>query len=104
MSRFSRSILGGLLFTCWMMCFVFPVSLFMAYQDHTPLGTMLVQQVVDFFALWFVFSCLASVVTGMFDDMNKRGRDEAEARKKRESEEENAGKLQNKKSDKNDQK
>jgi hypothetical protein len=75
MSNFSRSALGGLLFAAWMMCFVFPVGLFMAVSDHTPIADFLVQQVVNFFVLWFICGAIANVVNGMFDDMNKRGRD-----------------------------
>jgi hypothetical protein len=72
MSKLSRSVFGGLLFAFWLMCFVFPVSLIMSFSDHTPIGAFLVQQVIDFFFLWFVCGAVAHGVNGMFDDLNKR--------------------------------
>jgi hypothetical protein len=71
MSNFSRSALGGLLFACWLMCFVFPISLVMSFSDHTPIGTFLGQQVVNFFFLWFICGAIAHGINGMFDDLNK---------------------------------
>ncbi|MBU6455501.1 MAG: hypothetical protein KGS72_27260, partial [Cyanobacteria bacterium REEB67] len=68
MSKFSRSALGGLLFAIWLMCFAFPVGLLMALSDHTPIADFLVQQVVNFFVLWFICGAIANVINGMFDD------------------------------------
>ena len=42
MSKLSKSIMGGLLFSFWLMCFVFPISLIMSFSDHTPIGAFLV--------------------------------------------------------------
>jgi hypothetical protein len=74
MSKLAKSIWGGLLFAGWLMCFVFPVNLIMTFSDHTPIGTFLVQQVVDFFFLWAICGVIAHGVIGLFDDVNKRGR------------------------------
>ena len=73
MSKLSKSIMGGLLFSFWLMCFVFPISLIMSFSDHTPIGAFLVQQVIDFVRLRMR---RAHGVIGMFDEANKPRRDD----------------------------
>jgi len=80
MSKFSRAAMGGLLFACWFMCFVFPFALFTQFTDHTSIGDFLGQMVVDFFVLWFICGAVAHSVIGMFDDMNKRRPDDKDPR------------------------
>ena len=74
MSKFSRATMGGLLFSLWLMCFVFPFALFTSFTDHTPVGEFLGQMLMDFLVLWFICGVVAHGVIGMFDDLNNRGR------------------------------
>ncbi|MBS2007093.1 MAG: hypothetical protein JST01_08630 [Cyanobacteria bacterium SZAS TMP-1] len=92
MSKFSRAAMGGLLFAFWLMCFVFPISLIMSFGDHTPIGTFLGQMIVDFFVLWFICGVIAHGVIDMFDDMNKRRRDDDRPSDKKDDQDRNDNK------------
>jgi hypothetical protein len=83
MSKLVKAVLGGLLFTCYLMCFVFAWNLIGAFQDHTPMGEFLMQQVLDFFVFWLFCSIVAHGVIGMFDDLNKPRSDDRDGRDSR---------------------
>ncbi|MBP6744887.1 hypothetical protein KA344_06605 [bacterium] len=55
MNNFGKNAMGALLGTFYLMCFAFPVGLFLdVFRDKMPIGQFLGNQIVIFFVVWFV--------------------------------------------------
>ncbi len=77
MNNFGKNAMGALLGTFYLMCFAFPVGLFLdVFRDKMPIGQFLGNQIVIFLVVWFFGYFIVKGWREMFADMNKPRQDD----------------------------
>ena len=77
MNNFGKNAMGALLGTFYLMCFAFPVGLFLdVFRDKMPIGQFLGNQIVIFLVVWFFGYFIVKGWREMFAEMNKPRQDD----------------------------
>jgi hypothetical protein len=77
MNNFGKNVMGGLFGAFYLMCFAFPVGLFIdVFQKKMPIGQFLVNEIFVFLAAWFICYLVFKGYRELLADANKPRQDD----------------------------